>query len=416
MLLFTGTAIYLTIRFPQFMGLRIMTIVMVLLNALFFIRFSEKKKGLFDRIMQSRFFPRKLAFTREGKFLVLITMGMGFAAVNTGSNLLYLLMAMLLALIVGSGILSELVLRKLSWEVEIAGEAVARTETLVPIRIHNKKRRLNSFSLEGELLLEDEPEPLQHKGRILKLSAGDRDFLFPRITFPGRGEYSCRGIAIGTRYPFSFFTKSRNFEMQRKIVVVPKGDHRVDPAIASLATGFEEHANRSGRGSEFFSVRPMHSGDEWRDVHWKQTAKTSKFTVKEYEALTARRTRLVLALDPGVEFPHEEAREQGIEIAASIVRFLALNRFDVGLSAPGIHVNPLSGISAVRHIFRALALLDVDPQIADHGADPSRDGPLVAGQTGREVVITVNLDSHMVDIVGDSTQRPVRFHAGEVAA
>ena len=52
--------------------------------------------------------PRKLKFTREGKFFVGITLGVGFAAINTGNNLLYLLLGMLLSLIVLSGVMSEL--------------------------------------------------------------------------------------------------------------------------------------------------------------------------------------------------------------------------------------------------------------------------------------------------------------------
>ena len=44
--------------------------------------------------------PRRLKFTREGKFFVGITLGVGFAAINTGNNLLYLLLGMLLALII----------------------------------------------------------------------------------------------------------------------------------------------------------------------------------------------------------------------------------------------------------------------------------------------------------------------------
>ena len=50
--------------------------------------------------------PRKLKFTREGKFFVGITLGVGFAAINTGNNLLYLLLGMLRALIIVSGLMS----------------------------------------------------------------------------------------------------------------------------------------------------------------------------------------------------------------------------------------------------------------------------------------------------------------------
>jgi len=40
---------------------------------------------------QSRW-PRQLTITREGKLLILITVGLGFAAINTGNNLLYLIL------------------------------------------------------------------------------------------------------------------------------------------------------------------------------------------------------------------------------------------------------------------------------------------------------------------------------------
>src|SRR5262245_33888588 len=58
--------------------------------------------------------PRKLQFTREGKYFVGITIGVGFAAINTGNNLLYLLLGMMLSLIIASGIMSELSLRALT--------------------------------------------------------------------------------------------------------------------------------------------------------------------------------------------------------------------------------------------------------------------------------------------------------------
>ena len=36
--------------------------------------------------------PRRLSFTREGKIIVVLSVGVGFAAINTGNNLLYLLL------------------------------------------------------------------------------------------------------------------------------------------------------------------------------------------------------------------------------------------------------------------------------------------------------------------------------------
>ena len=70
--------------------------------------------GRLRRLLANLKPPRKLKLTREGKYYLLITLGVGFAAVNTGNNLLYLLLGMFLSLIVVSSVMSEISLRHLS--------------------------------------------------------------------------------------------------------------------------------------------------------------------------------------------------------------------------------------------------------------------------------------------------------------
>src|SRR5260370_28177507 len=86
--------------------------------------------------------PRRLEFTREGKYFVGITLGVGFAAINTGNNLLYLLLGMMLSLIIASGVLSEMSLRGLS----VAREPPARPHPgkpfLMRVSLQNHQRRL----------------------------------------------------------------------------------------------------------------------------------------------------------------------------------------------------------------------------------------------------------------------------------
>src|SRR5258706_9683531 len=57
--------------------------------------------------------PRTLKVTRSGRTYLVVTFGVGLGALNTGNNLLYLVLGLLLALIVTSGILSERSLRHL---------------------------------------------------------------------------------------------------------------------------------------------------------------------------------------------------------------------------------------------------------------------------------------------------------------
>src|SRR5664279_5196995 len=81
--------------------------------------------------------PRRLKITREGKFFILLTLSVGLAAINTGNNLLYLLLGMLLALIVVSSIMSELSLRNLSVVRRLPARAQVARPHLVEIEVHN---------------------------------------------------------------------------------------------------------------------------------------------------------------------------------------------------------------------------------------------------------------------------------------
>ena len=90
---------------------------------------------------------RSLRLTPEGVRFLLLTLAVGVAALNTGNNLLYLLLAMMLSLIVMSGILSEQCLRHLVIRRRMPDHVFANSPALVMLSLANRKLRLPSFSL-----------------------------------------------------------------------------------------------------------------------------------------------------------------------------------------------------------------------------------------------------------------------------
>src|SRR6218665_1620885 len=58
--------------------------------------------------------PRTLKVTRMGRTYLVVTFGVGLGALNTGNNLLYLVLGLLLSVIILSGVLSERCLRDLT--------------------------------------------------------------------------------------------------------------------------------------------------------------------------------------------------------------------------------------------------------------------------------------------------------------
>src|SRR5258706_10410947 len=101
--------------------------------------------------------PRRLSFTREGRIIVFLSVGIGFAAVNTGNNLLYLLLGWALSFIVASGVLSERNLRGLAVRRRPPPQVHAGQPFLMEISVENAKPKQASFSIEIEDLLGGRP-------------------------------------------------------------------------------------------------------------------------------------------------------------------------------------------------------------------------------------------------------------------
>src|SRR3981189_3723490 len=96
--------------------------------------------------------PRTIWPTRDGCWCLFVVIGLDVAAINTGNNLLYLLVSLLLSLIVVSGVLSEQSMRGVHLEAEIPEEIHAGAPALFGALVQNGKRWLTSYSVTLELL------------------------------------------------------------------------------------------------------------------------------------------------------------------------------------------------------------------------------------------------------------------------
>src|SRR5574337_1580197 len=91
--------------------------------------------------------PRTIRPTREGWWLIGASFAVGLAATNTGNNLLYLILAMMLSFMAVSGVLSEQTMRHLRLERVRPRRLFAGVPASFGVRLTNRKRRLASFAL-----------------------------------------------------------------------------------------------------------------------------------------------------------------------------------------------------------------------------------------------------------------------------
>src|SRR6202451_4039075 len=85
--------------------------------------------------------------TKAGIIYVLVTIVIGIAALNTGNNLLYIVVAAMLAAILVSGVVSAWVLRWLELDIRLPEHVFAGRAVLGRIVLHSPRRFLPSFSI-----------------------------------------------------------------------------------------------------------------------------------------------------------------------------------------------------------------------------------------------------------------------------
>lgn len=236
--------------------------------------------------------PRRLRFTREGRVFVLVTLGVGAAAVNTGNNLLYLVLGMMLSLIVLSGILSEVVLRFVRVERRLPRRAFAGAPCLVELTLHNGKRRAPSYSVELEDVAPG--QPIERRVYLLKVDAGEAESASYPLTPARRGRLGFEEVIVRTRFPFGLFEKWRTVTAEDELVVYPA----LAPDAASPsdrgASGRDVPIPQRGAGSEVSGLREYAVGDEARAIHWRRTAALGKTVVRDRQRDAARRITLLV--------------------------------------------------------------------------------------------------------------------------
>ena len=236
--------------------------------------------------------PRKLKFTREGRIFILVTLGVGAAAVNTGNNLLYLVLGMLLSLIVLSGVLSEQVLQRLTVSRRLPRRAFAGTPALVELAVRNDKPRVPSYSIELEDIAP--AEPTDRRCYFLKIGPGDEQVAaYPRLA-QKRGVLRLEEITVRTRYPFGLFEKSRTLDLEDELLVYPALAHGAAREPGLGHAGPDVSTARLGVGVEVAGLRDYREGDEARAIHWRRTASLGRVVVRERQRDAARRVTLLL--------------------------------------------------------------------------------------------------------------------------
>jgi uncharacterized protein (DUF58 family) len=269
--------------------------------------------------------------TRAGALYVLVVLVIGVAALNTGNNLLYIIVAAMLAAIAVSGIASAVCLRGLELDLQIPSHIFAGVDTAGTLCVRNPRRWVPSLSITATPAEKSKtrkrwrwvattfPVPpwrpperqwLQLPDRKLRRVTEDASGVFHQsayfplllpgtqltadvtLNFRRRGRYQEK-FSLSTRFPFAFLLKSRRAALAREVLIYPAlttSDEIVE--LLPVLSGKIE-AYLKGTSADLYRIREYLPEDSARHVDWKATAKSGVLKVREYSREDERRLRFV---------------------------------------------------------------------------------------------------------------------------
>jgi uncharacterized protein (DUF58 family) len=317
--------------------------------------------------------------TREGLIYLLLILLIGVAALNTGNNLLFIVVAAMLAAVLVSGIVSAVMISGLEVELHLPHHVFAGQSYAGAVLLHNRRwLPVFSISVVPPIQKEDRPVwrwqrsefvyPPARSGRraIIRwpdfaftkfhpphrpppvfeqsmylpyLPGGHRQSAELNLRFPRRGLYAQRGIGISTRFPFSFLAKTRTIALNQEVLVFPSVEATDEMfEVLPMITG-ELETNQRGRGSDLYRIRDYEPEDSARHVDWKATAKSGELKVREYTREDERRVCIIFD-NPAPGVLDTERYERAINLAASLAWHFFEENSELSFAAPSLAGDP----------------------------------------------------------------------------
>jgi uncharacterized protein (DUF58 family) len=250
--------------------------------------------------------------TREGWFYIAGIILIALAALNTGNNLLFLILATLVASILMSGFLSSITLSGVEMRLELPEHIFAGQAVRALIEVENEKLTLPSFSLRVEAAKAKTSTAaalLRTTVYFPYLAKHGRAQQSVPICFPARGVYRQEAFRIVTRFPFGFLQKARRVDLRTEALVYPSVDPTRDffEILPGLQGAMESQAK--GRGQDLYALRDYVPTDSARHVHWKVSARLGTLMVREFTR--EEDARVLLVLDPHMAADGPNAKTEG---------------------------------------------------------------------------------------------------------
>lgn len=220
--------------------------------------------------------------TVSGLILLVLILAIGLAAYNTGNNILFLTLALLLSSLVLSGVLAWLNFSGTEWRLRPALPFRVGQEAAVAVELRSRKRVLPTYALWFDL--EARASAVQTRLFLRRrLEVGGSDRLEWTFRPARRGTETLELSGVGSLFPFGFLRKTMGATVRTEVRVWPARVvcHFGGASPARFLMEHEEVA-KPGSGSDLLGLRRYRAGDSHRHIHWKASARLRQLLVRQH--------------------------------------------------------------------------------------------------------------------------------------
>lgn len=142
-----------------------------------------------------------------------------------------------------------------------------------------------------------------------------------------RGIHELSEVSVEARGLFGLFRRRRTFTKADSILVHPSWELISQVGLLDSSTGISEGASKSRSGIEVAGTRRYVAGDAYRNIHWRNSARTGRLAVKEFDSWAERSVAVLIDAD---ELPVQEVGDRPADYAVRMAASAAIPLIESG--------------------------------------------------------------------------------------
>lgn len=132
------------------------------------------------------------------------------------------------------------------------------------------------------------------------------------------GAHKLSAVSVESMGLFGLFRRRRTFTASDSVLVYPSWEDIAQVGLLETSMGVSEGVSKSRSGIEVAGTRRYVAGDPYRNIHWRNSARTGRLAVKEFDSWSERSVAMVIDADElPLKIEGDRPSDYAVRMAAS---------------------------------------------------------------------------------------------------